>query len=224
MFPGGKMKAFTLSYDDGVTQDIRFVELLNKYKLKCTFNLNSGLQGESRYTGTGFKLDIIKNELLKELYKGHEIAIHGLTHRKLTDANDEDLLIEIKTDIENLENIFDQKVVGMAYAYGGYDDRVVEMLRAHDVKYARICEQSFDFEPQTDLLRFKPTCHHNAEQLFDLAKQFIDMKPDKPQIFYVWGHTYEFDIDNNWDYIEEFFKLISSHENIFYGTNKEVLL
>ena len=41
----GKKKAITFSYDDGVTQDIRFIELLNKYGLKCTFNLNSDLLG-----------------------------------------------------------------------------------------------------------------------------------------------------------------------------------
>ena len=41
-FPNGKLKALTLSYDDGVEQDIKFVEILNKYGLKCTFNLNSG--------------------------------------------------------------------------------------------------------------------------------------------------------------------------------------
>lgn len=41
----GKKKAITFSYDDGVTQDIRLIELLDKYGLKCTFNLNSGLQG-----------------------------------------------------------------------------------------------------------------------------------------------------------------------------------
>ena len=42
----GKMKAVTFSYDDGVTQDIRLVELLNKYGLKATFNINSGFLGQ----------------------------------------------------------------------------------------------------------------------------------------------------------------------------------
>ena len=42
----GKNKAITFSYDDGVTQDIRLIELLNKYDLKCTFNLNSELLGK----------------------------------------------------------------------------------------------------------------------------------------------------------------------------------
>ena len=35
------MKALTFSYDDGVEQDRRLVELFNKNNLKCTFNLNS---------------------------------------------------------------------------------------------------------------------------------------------------------------------------------------
>lgn len=41
----GKKKAFTLSYDDGVTQDVRLIEMFNKYNLKATFNLNSELLG-----------------------------------------------------------------------------------------------------------------------------------------------------------------------------------
>ena len=42
-YPGGKPKAVTLSYDDGVIQDIRMAQVLDKYGLKCTFNLCSGL-------------------------------------------------------------------------------------------------------------------------------------------------------------------------------------
>ena len=45
----GKLKAITFSYDDAVTQDIRMIELMDKYGLKGTFNLNSeylGLQSE----------------------------------------------------------------------------------------------------------------------------------------------------------------------------------
>ena len=41
----GKLKAITFSYDDAVTQDVEFIELLNKYNLKATFNINSELFG-----------------------------------------------------------------------------------------------------------------------------------------------------------------------------------
>ena len=33
LFPGGKRKAFTLSYDDGVIQDKRFIELHKQDRL-----------------------------------------------------------------------------------------------------------------------------------------------------------------------------------------------
>ena len=37
----GKKKAITFSFDDGVRQDVRLIEILNRYNLKATFNLNS---------------------------------------------------------------------------------------------------------------------------------------------------------------------------------------
>ena len=37
-------KIFLLSFDDGTVWDKRFVELLNRYGMPCTFNLNSGLE------------------------------------------------------------------------------------------------------------------------------------------------------------------------------------
>ena len=40
LYPNAKRKAFTLSYDDGITQDRRLVELFNRCKVKATFNLN----------------------------------------------------------------------------------------------------------------------------------------------------------------------------------------
>ena len=46
-------KAITFSYDDGVTQDIQLIELLNKYNLKCTFNLNSELLGTNNILARG---------------------------------------------------------------------------------------------------------------------------------------------------------------------------
>ena len=43
----GKKKAVTFSFDDGVTQDIRLIEILNRYGLRGTFNLNSELLGKA---------------------------------------------------------------------------------------------------------------------------------------------------------------------------------
>ena len=75
-FPEGRMKAFTLSYDDGVEQDRRLVKILNKYHLKCTFNLNSGIQSNSdQFEINGLTIQRMNKAGLRELYEGHESAV-----------------------------------------------------------------------------------------------------------------------------------------------------
>lgn len=79
----GKNKAITFSYDDGVTQDRRLIELFGRYGLKATFNLNSGLfglQGEVPCCGTTAQHNKVQPEEVRSLYTGHEIAVHTLTH------------------------------------------------------------------------------------------------------------------------------------------------
>jgi hypothetical protein len=77
------------------------------------------------------------------------------------------------------------------------------------------------FDIPGDLLRFQPTCHHSDEKLMQLAESFINLKPEKPQLFYLWGHSYEFEVENNWRIIEEFCKIISGKPDIAYCTNAE---
>lgn len=213
------MKAVTFSYDDAPFQDRRLVEIFNKYSLKCTFNVNSGLFGQGHRT--------IMPEEMPSLYKGHEIAVHTITHPHLElMENEDDIVREIEDDRLRLSEIMGYDIVGMAYPFGTYNDKVVELMATKTgVKYSRTVKATLNFEPQTDLLRFHPTCHHKSDRLFELAKEFIEMKPDKPQIFYIWGHSYEFDReDGQWERMEEFCKLISGHDDIFYGNNTEILL
>ena len=82
------------------------------------------------------------------------------------------------------------------------------------------------FNLQEDLYRFAPNVHSfRHESMMELARQFIELEADKPQIFYIWGHAYEFDLSSDaWIKIEELFRLISNRDDIFYGTNAEVLL
>ena len=57
-----------------------------------------------------------------------------------------------------------------------------------------------------------------------MGSDFINLKATKPQLFYIWGHTFEMDAEYiSWERFEEFCKLISNKPDIFYGTNKEVL-
>jgi hypothetical protein len=63
------------------------------------------------------------------------------------------------------------------------------------------------------------------DRMMQMGREFVDLTPEKPQIYYIWGHSYEMDYrPDYWIKLEEFFKLISGREDIFYGTNAEVLL
>lgn len=215
-------KFFTLSYDDGVFQDQRFVELLNKYHLKCTFNINSGLfdngvKSEERTRRMRMPL----NQML-DLYRDHEVAGHSLTHSHLADLERQKLHHEIFEDKVNLDRMFMQNTIGFAYPFGSVSPVVKEELLNAGYKYARTTISTHSFSVRNiDLLEFNPTCKHNDPNLMELATKFVEGEFDKPQLFYVWGHSFEFDDENNWDKLEEFFAYISNREDIVYCTNKE---
>lgn len=232
-FGDNKLKAFTLSYDDGVTQDIRLIELLNKYGLKCTFNLNSGFLGQKGILdrwGKRISHYKIHPEDVKYVYDGHEVAVHTVNHPVLPDLPDEDVVREVEEDRIALSEIVGYEVVGMAYPSVGIgsDTRVPELIRTRTgVKYVRSVEDTDSFEPQEDLYRFRPNVYNLLEmdRMFELGKKFVELKADRPQIFYCWGHAYEMDFEKDfWVKLEEFFEMMAGRDDIFYGTNKEVLL
>ena len=229
----GKKKAITLSFDDGVTQDRRLVALLNKYGLKATFNINSsllGIKGGWEYNGKYVNHTKIYPEELKDLYEGHEVAVHTLTHPNLTGEEEKTIVYQVEEDRKRLSDMMGYKVQGMAYPCGGInnDDRVASIIKNQTgVKYARTITSTHSFDLPENLYRLNPSVYiGEPDTMFELAEKFIQLKTNTSQLFYIWGHAYEFDVmdEITWDKFEEFCKLISKKDDIYYGTNKEVLL
>ena len=227
----GKKKAITFSFDDGVTQDIRLIEILDKYGLKCTFNLNSeflGLEGTLDRNGRTVRHDKIARNKIKEVYKNHEVAVHTLTHPFLPSLDEKEIIKQVENDRQNLSEICGYEVVSMAYPCGGEnnDDRVAEIIRNNTgVRLARGLESTYNFDLQDNPLRFKPTVYYIEDCLDEIVDRFLKLDSDKPQLLYIWGHSYEMDAEYiSWEKFEEICKRLSGHDDIFYGTNKEVLL
>ena len=223
----GKKKAITFSYDDGVTQDIRLIELFNKYGMKCTFNVNSGTLGQE---GALIREDVHVNhtkiapELIRSVYEGHEVATHSVTHPYLTRLTDSEIIREIEDDRIRLSELVGYEVTGHAYPMGDCDERVANLLKNHTgVTYARTVVSTHSFDLQDNLYLFNPTVYHHREmdEMFRLGEEFLSLKTDEPKLLYVWGHAYEFDIHNDWRRFEEFLEMMSGRSDIFYGTNKE---
>ncbi len=227
----GKKKALTFSFDDGVTQDIRLIEILNKYGLKCTFNLNSeflGLDGTLFRNGRTVRHDKIKPEAVKEIYKGHEVAVHTLTHPFLPELSDDEIIRQVETDRLNLTKLCGYEVVSMAYPCGGENnnDRVAEIIKSNTgVKLARTITSTYNFAKQENLYRFNPSVYYIDSRLEEIVDSFLSLDSSEPALLYIWGHSYEMDAEFiSWEKFEEICKRLSGHDDIFYGTNKDVLL
>jgi hypothetical protein len=199
------------------------LEILNRYGLKGTFNVNSGLDSSH---GTWVYKDMPVHRLnlpeAVEIYRGHEIAVHGYTHLNLADIPEDIMKSEIETDIREIQKVFGVRPVGMAYPYGAYNLSVTEAASQAGLCYGRGAQSIYGFAVQENLMCFQPTCHHDDEKLFLLADEFLKAEEPNTQIFYIWGHSYEFEGNKNWDRFERFCERVSGKKDIFYGTNEEI--
>lgn len=226
-FPEGKRKALTLSYDDGVESDIRLIEIMKQNGLLGTFNINSGVFAAE---GTVYPMGTISRKMSRSqtlsAYKesGMEVAVHSFTHPYLEQLPTSLCNYEIMRDRLELEEMFGGIIRGMAYPYGTYSDSVIEVLKMCGIAYARTTVTTEKFDLPRDVYRLDPTCHHNNPRLGELTDKFLASEFKKtPGLFYLWGHSYEFDRDNNWNVIEEFARRVGGHADIWYATNIDII-
>ena len=225
-FPGGRERCLTLSYDDGVVNDFRLGELLQRKGLRCTFNLNSGMWGDRDYNDYTSTHRRMRPEQAREFYRGGwmEVAAHSVTHPHLESLPAATCTAEILKDRAALEEMFGGPVRGFAYPYGTWNDDVIASLKACGIRYARTVWSSYDFTIPKDWLVLRPTCHHEDPELPRLIEEFFKDDPRKkgPKLFYLWGHSYEFDFHDNWEIIVTFADRMAGRDDVWYATNIEV--
>ena len=208
----GKKRALTMSYDDGVFQDRRLVEIFNKYGIRGSFHLNAGLLNRE---------NTVADSEVAALYAGHEVSSHSLTHPFLERVSTAEAIHEILEDRRVLESLCGYPVRGMSYPMGTYNDEVLKLLPTLGIKYSRTTKATEKFHIPNSFLEWHPTAHHNCERLFELLDKFKANNHPMP-LFYLWGHSYEFDRNENWDRIERFCAEASGMEDTWYATNIEI--
>ena len=211
-YKDGKHKALTMSYDDGQLHDLRLLEILNRYGIKGTFHLNSGILGKD-----GF----VAKEQVAEAYAGHEVSVHSLTHPFLERISDEELVHEIVEDRKNLESLCGYPVRGMSYPYGTYTQDLTAQLRTLGMQYARTVKNSGNFNLPADFMEWHPTAHHCDPKLMERLEKFKAHKSPMP-LFYVWGHSYELPQTDSWHAIEDFCAAAANDPDVWYATNIEI--
>ncbi len=230
-YPNGKAKAVTFSYDDGVPQDKRLAQLFSKYGIKATFNFNCESMRKENFT----------KEQINEFFlsNGHEIAVHGAQHR----ANGNLRAIEGIRDVLDcrleLEEKCNRIIRGMAYPdtgitqmgnFGSYE-QIKNYLTELDIAYARtLGADNNSFELPADFHAWMPSAHHNNPKIMEYIDEFLNIDTSTktyhatriPRLLYIWGHSYEFDGNNNWEHIEEIWQKLAKNDEIWYATNIEI--
>lgn len=231
-FPEGKAKAVTFSYDDGNKSDIRLAETLTKNGLKGTFNINSAFVGINEHKLT---VDEIKEYILD---KGHEVALHGATHIAPGRATP---LQGIKDTLDcrlGLEKMFGIIIRGMAYPDSGIRtfcngsslETVKRYLSDLGVAYSRTLAGDNDsFNMPDSWYEWMPTAHHNNPKIMEWIDKFLAIDVSRlyisswsPKLFYIWGHAFEFDGNNNWELLDSICEKLSGKDDIWYATNIEI--
>ncbi len=226
-FPGGRAKALTLSYDDGVEQDARLMEIMDRHGIRGTFNLNSGLYApEGAVYPEGQIHRRLSASAVRKLYANpnHEVASHALTHASFPDLNPAQMAWEVLADRRNLEEMFGHLVRGFAYPFGTYNEETAQALRAAGLAYGRTIVSTGTFDIPENWHMLHPTCHHNDPALFALCDRFL-YEPVRltSRLFYLWGHSYEFEAQDNWSVIERFCETMGGRDDIWYATNIEIV-
>ncbi len=201
------MKYFLLSFDDGTVHDKRFVELLNKYHIPCTFHLNSGLED--------FVWDFEGNSVVRqrlsetvEQYSGHEIASHSLTHPRLETLPPPRLRREVEEDCAALKKIFGVGELGFGVPFTVCGEREIHIIRRF-VRYIRLSEYCDSFALPKDSYHIPIHALYNDADVREKIAAFGENDlPDS--LFVLAGHSYELEFLNHWDYMEDLLQYIKS--------------
>ena len=212
-FPGHRKQALTFSYDDAQVHDRRLVGLFNSFGMKGTFHLNSGMLNTE-----GF----ITREEVRELYNGHEVACHGVTHPFCNRLSQGMMASELYEDRRILETCSGGMVRGMSYPYGEYNEEFIETARRMGIVYSRTTQSTKDFHLPSDFMLWHPTCHQ-SEIRSDLLDDFLN-PPDwrELSLFYIWGHSFEFREEREWSCFQQICEAMGQRDDVWYATNIEI--
>ena len=158
-----------------------------------------------------------KNTIVQALniYRGVEVASHTRNHAPLLKCDRVRVLEEIVYDYLRLEDIFGQKIVGMAYPgrIPNYDEALAQFIAQYtSVCFARttLCTHRFDFP--VDFMQWHPTMQILDVQAEDIVEKFSDCQEDA--LLFLWGHAFELDYDETrWSRVEKLFARIAQIEN-----------
>ena len=115
-------KVIALTFDDGPSKYTeKLLDILNEKDVKATFFL------------LGYKLDNRIDTVRRMASEGHDIGIHGYTHKLFTKLTEEEINYEIETSRDIIENIIKDKVELIRVPYGAVNSLTIDAIKKHEL-------------------------------------------------------------------------------------------
>ena len=149
-----------------------------------------------------------------DIYRGHEVASHTLTHPHLTSLSRDGLLWEVGEDCRRLKEIFGLGEMGFGVPFTDCTEREIEIIRElNDVKYIRLSEMREDFALPEDPFHIRINALFNQPDVRERIAAFA--RENAPvSVFVLCGHSYEMELEGQWNYMDELLRYIRSFPQI----------
>jgi hypothetical protein len=220
----------TTSWDDGHPADFRVAELLNRYNLRGTFYVPR----EAR-TGT------LDEASLRTLGRQVELGAHTLHHVFLDHASDTVARREIEHSKAWIEDLTGRPCTVFCPPGGKFQRIHLKMIREAGFAAIRTVElmslsrprlregllvlpttlQAFPHRPVTYVKNaWKRLAGANlwryllcgpGRQWHSMAETLLQNVAKNGGVFHLWGHSWEVQVTNQWERLEELFKLMSQY-------------
>lgn len=121
-------RTVVITFDDGYADNLLAFDLLAQQGMTATWFIVSGSIGDTpTWPDDGRPSGRLLNasELRGMQSAGMEIASHTVSHRRLTELNDEQIRDELRSSKAQLEDILGEPVTSLAYPFGAFDNRVL---------------------------------------------------------------------------------------------------
>lgn len=224
LYPGGKARAFNITYDDGVLQDIPFVSLLNRYGLKGTFNLNSGLM-EQEFAWehpSGALIRRLPTAAVSRLYEGHEVASHTVTHPYMQGLSRDEMMYQLGQDKAALEALTGREIRGFAVPFDWYSDEIAQCAAACGFEYARTSQERYCYTPPGDYFHWTAGAYHIMPGFWLFAERFFQAE-EELALCQIVGHSYDLDTERMWQRMEALLKRVAEDPDTLSMTNLELV-
>lgn len=204
------MKRFVFAIDDGTVFDRKVIAIFNRYGISATFNLNSGLQ-DFVWFKDWLEVRRLRLEENKDIYDGHEVASHSLTHPYLTSLSDGDIYREVHEDIENLKSVFHRNIQSFSFPFDGFDERSIGIIKSLGITHIILPSIDDSFCNPVDPFHIKVTSW-NIDDALSKLERFIN--DDRAELFVYLSHSYDYEYDGSYDKLEKLCKAVSEYDGI----------